>query len=75
MLPYNQVEGESSKRSQRRGTSANALAKRDAKARKRVSIVVAAKRGDARLHFTDDEIEQAVRDGKISRSDAMNQDF
>ena len=66
VLPSDQAEGESSKRSAARGTSANAAARSDLRS--------AAKRGDARLTFTDADISRGVRSGEITESDAMNQD-
>lgn len=39
------------------------------------AIVTHARRGDLRLHYDDSEIVQAVREGRLSMSDAMNQDF
>ena len=39
------------------------------------AIVTHARRGDLRLHYDDSEIVQAVREGRISVDDAMNQDF
>jgi hypothetical protein len=62
VLPADQAAGPSSKRAERRGTAPN-------------SLRAAAKRGDARIYFADADISLAVRNGEISESDAMNQDF
>jgi hypothetical protein len=72
VLPEDQEEGESSKRSIKRGTSAAHQARKAAAKR---DVARSAKGGTAYADgFDDRDLVNAVRNGAISESDAMNQD-
>jgi hypothetical protein len=75
VLPESQDADESltSKRAAKRGTSANAQARKAAAKR---TVADSAKAGTAYADgFDDRDLGNAIRNGAISESDAMNQDF